>query len=353
MKAPQQVVGGSVGGGGRHRARWESRRPSPSYSSLKSAFQRAVTLVLCLRWRLLSLSVYVSVCVCVCSERGPTVILAIFVCPPPFPFLLCHARVQCRSSSGFLVQQLIMRRACPTTLVTTSLSLRSYSKVGASQSPFPWAEDAPAYPSVRSAYPLPRPRFRKTHIEWMLHHGHGDRHSKYGPSREIPDFEFEDGTPAPATPRRFAFKHHQDHLLVQLIRAGATVERYEREGMLPRIPGTREQRDWDPSIPLFLEDLDERGRQPEPLPAQDMVERVVDERYSGASHTPSNLANRHAGEELEPNTMFASYDPAAFVSDDVRMDVRRPYWSRRRWALSDNFMVPVSPKPKNTIPDEK
>lgn len=239
-------------------------------------------------------------------------------------------------------------------LAAAALSMRCYSEVGTTRldgGAFPWSEDAPSYPSARSPYPLPRPSFRKTHIEWMLHHGHGDRHSKYGPSREIADFEFADGTPAPATPRRFAYEHHKDHLLVQLIRAGAAVERYEREGMLPRIPGTREQRDWDPAIPLFLEDLDERGRPPVPLPA-DMVERVIDERFSAGSQTASHLANKHAGEELEPNTMFATYDPAAFVSDEIKADVRRPYWSRRRWALTDNFMVPMSPKPKNTIPDE-
>ncbi|CCW66859.1 unnamed protein product [Phytomonas sp. Hart1] len=51
--------------------------------------------------------------------------------------------------------------------------------------------------------------------------------------------------------------------------------------------------------------------------------------------------------------MFASDDPAAFVVDDLKKTTnRRPYWSRRRWALTDNFMVPVNPKPKNTISDE-
>lgn len=254
----------------------------------------------------------------------------------------------------------MMRRA-PVTPIAAAAAARCYSEAGttrlgtARQPPAASPGAAPSYPSTRSEYPLPHPRFRKTHIEWLLHHGHGDRHSKYGPSREIADFEFADGTPAPATPRRFAFKHHQDHLMVQLIRAGAAVERHEVEGTLPRIPGTREQRDWDPEIPLFLEDLDERGWPPVPLSAAaNMTERVIDERFSHGtgSGTPANLANRHAGETLEPNTMFATYDPAAFVSDEVKADFRRPYWSRRRWALSDNFMLPVSPKAKNTIADE-
>lgn len=212
----------------------------------------------------------------------------------------------------------------------------------------PWPEQ-PSFPAARAAFPHTRPTFRKTHVEWMLHHGHGDRHCKYGPTREIADFEYTDGTPSPISRRRFAFKHHQDHLLVQLIRAGATVERWEHEGKLPRIPGVPEQRNWDPEIPLFLEDVDEHGRPPMPT---DMKQRVVNERFEDQSRTPINLANPHAGEELEPNTMFSSYDPAAFVSDDIKMDVRKPYWSRRRWALSNNFMVPVSPKAKNTIADE-
>ncbi|KAK7197839.1 hypothetical protein NESM_000737300 [Novymonas esmeraldas] len=211
---------------------------------------------------------------------------------------------------------------------------------------------APAYPTARSLFPLQRPRFRKTHIEWMLHHGHGDRYGKYGPSREVADFEYADGTPSSIGSKRFALKHHQDHLLVQLIRAAATVERFEAEELLPRIPGTREQRDWDPEVPLFLEDMDELGRAPRPV-AADMTSRVMEERFAQQHRrTPVNLANTHAGETLQPNTMFATYDPAAFVSDAVVADARRPFWSRRRWALSDTFMVPMSPKAKNTIKDE-
>lgn len=137
---------------------------------------------------------------------------------------------------------------------------------------------------------------------------------------------------------------------MQLIRAGAAVERFEADNLLPHIPGTAEQRDWDPAIPLFLEDLDEHGRPPTVL--QSVTDRVVDERFADAVAKATHLANPHAGETLEPNTMFASYDPASFVSDEVKADQRRPYWSRRRWALTDNFLVPMSPKPKNTIMDE-
>ncbi|KPI87208.1 hypothetical protein ABL78_3724 [Leptomonas seymouri] len=240
---------------------------------------------------------------------------------------------------------------------TLHTATRAYSEVrnnysGRRSSPWAAPGDTPVYPSARSPFPLPQPRFRKTHIEWMLHHGHGDRYGKYGPSREIADFEYADGTPSSISGRRFAYKHHQDHLLVQLIRAGAAVERFEEAELLPRVPGTPEQRDWDPEIPLFLADCDEAGRPPRPV-SVDVASRVTEERFaSEAGRTPLNLANRHAGESLEPNAMFATFDPSAFVSDAVKMDRRKPFWSRRRWALNDNFMVPMSPKPKNTIQDE-
>ncbi|EPY27859.1 hypothetical protein STCU_05479 [Strigomonas culicis] len=240
--------------------------------------------------------------------------------------------------------------------VALSIAARRYSEArqnldGSAASPWPAAGEAPVYPSARSAFPRARPAFRKSHVEWRLHHGNGPRLGVYGPSRDVADFEFADGTPAPANLRRFAYKHHQDHLLVQLIRAGAQVERHAAEGLLPRVPGTAEQRAWDPEIPLFLEDLDERGAPPAPRP-RDMTSRVMDERLRAGARAPNHVANVHQGETLEPNTMFATYDPKAFVADDVKAEKKRPYWSRRRWALNDNFMVPVSPKPKNTIKDE-
>lgn len=219
------------------------------------------------------------------------------------------------------------------------------------------------HPSATSPFPYDRPQFRKTHIEWMLHHGHGNRYNRYGPTRETADVEYADGTPTPVSPRRFAFKHHQDHLLVQLIRAGAAVERYESLGLLPRVPGTAEQRDWDPEIPLFLDDVDEHGAPRVARPpvhgggsaavgsTDGMTARVIDERFT-ASRTSGSLENTHAGESLEENTLFATYDPAAFVSDAPVAKKERPFWSRRRWALTDDFLLPVSPKPKNTIKDE-
>lgn len=256
-----------------------------------------------------------------------------------------------------------MRRLCLHSLPCVGVVVRHISQVDSSLSGDrydAWVrEEEPSkrYPSSLSPFPHPRLKFRKTHIEWLLHYGHGERLGKYGPSREISDFEFADGTPASISPRRFAFKHHQDHLLVQLIRAGATVEKYEAEQKLPRVPGTQEQRDWDPEIPLFLDDLEERGGKPALDHARqqlEVTEQMMEEHFAGST-TPINVRRKRQQdeEEMEANTMFASYDPKAFVKDDIRMDDhRRPYWSRRRWALSDDFLVPISPKAKNTIKDE-
>lgn len=241
-----------------------------------------------------------------------------------------------------------------------------------------------SYPNPWTSFPLAHPKFRKTHVEWLLHHGHGERLGKYGPSRDLPDFEYADGTPASISPRRFAFKHHLDHLLVQLIRAGATVEQYEARQLLPRVPGVKEQRDWDPEIPLFLDDLDAQGNTSGLFRSSSaagsatvhpggFTEALVEKRFDHRENTTTpinvskpfphrnwNRARGHLDEEgdtgpspLEVNTMFATYDPKAFVKDEIpTVDLRRPFWSRRRWSLSDSFMLPVSPKPKNTIKDE-
>lgn len=182
--------------------------------------------------------------------------------------------------------------------------------------------------------------FRKTRVEWLLHHGHGVRQGHLGVTRENPDWEYSDGTPAPITLKRFATKHFFDSVLVQIIRAGATVEKATRLGTLPRIPGTKEQRSWDPEIPLFLDDSDEHGEAPSDLAS--IRRQLLDQRFA-----------KPKKEEMEVNTLFASYDPAAFVSEPVVDDRKkqRPKWSRRRWALSNQFTVPKDIQSKNTIPD--
>jgi hypothetical protein len=168
--------------------------------------------------------------------------------------------------------------------------------------------------------------------------------------RETSDFEYSDGTPAPLSLKRFSWKHHQDHLIVQLIRAGAAVEALADQDQLPRIPGTAEQRDWDPEIPLFLDDLDEHGKAP--MWHYTAEDRHITESMKAAGIS-KKLANKYHGESLEPITMFASYDPQAFVNDSTRTrDDGRPLWSRRRWNLNNDFSVYRPPRAKNTIPDE-
>ena len=223
---------------------------------------------------------------------------------------------------------------------------------------------SPSYPSSMSEHPILK--LRKTHVEWRTHHGHGARLGSYGPTREIADFEYSDGTPAPVSRRRWTFSHHQDHLLVQVIKAAAAVEVAASRNLLPRVPGTQEQRDWDPEIPLFLDDLDEHGQAPIAHytgPAGDgaankirseKTRQKVDGRFVGVhnKHQSINM-NQPGGETLEPITMFASYDPAAFVREPLKPpQASRPLWSRRRWALTNEFLIPRNPKAKNTIKDE-
>ncbi|CUE58789.1 Hypothetical protein, putative [Bodo saltans] len=253
-----------------------------------------------------------------------------------------------------------MRRAGSLALVAAQLqAVRCVSDAHTNIAAYPerWAapNQEPERPNTVANHP--HRKFRKTSVEWRLHHKNGVRYGNLGPTREIADFEYADGTPAPMSGKRFALKHHQDGLLVQLIRAGATVEKSAASGYLPRIPGVPEQRNWDPEIPLFLEDADEHGKAPTQHYESSVAARHLNSKFAGAESSSRggspSAVNRHAGETLEPITMFASYDAASFINEPVRtMEARKPIWSRRRWALSDEFLVPKSPQPKNTIKDE-
>lgn len=215
---------------------------------------------------------------------------------------------------------------------------------------WPSPGQSPRQPRIRNGHPsLP---LRKNAVEWRFHHGHGGRYYIRGPLREISDFEYADGTPAPISNARYGFKHFQDSLLVQLIRSGALVERCASMNYLPRIPGVAEQRDWDPEIPLFLEDVDEHGKAPAEHFARTVDEKHIQSKFATKS-VSATLVNEHNKETLEPITMFASYDPAAFITEKIKLkETTRPLWSRRRWVLSNQFLVPKSPLPKNTIKDE-
>jgi hypothetical protein len=249
-----------------------------------------------------------------------------------------------------------MRRILGTSTLSAAFinAVRSISLQNGAKEPTHWqAYGAPArYPNSRTDHP--QLKLLRTATEWRFYHGHGSRYGTEGPTRDVPDVEYSDGTPMSLSLRRFARAHHQDYLLVQLIRSAAQVERLAKAQLLPRIPGTPEQRDWDPEIPLFLEDVDEFGKAP---PASTTRGEVLQASLQKAFHAPvpqKNLANVHAGETLEPNTMFAAVDPSAFVTTR-RTSPRRegkPFWSRRRWNVSNEFLVPKAPKAKNTIKDE-
>ena len=248
-----------------------------------------------------------------------------------------------------------MRRHVGSSTLIAASSLRSSTIYNGAQEPVHWQPyGAPArYPSSRSGHP--QLKMLRTTVEWRHHHGHGSRYGTEGPTRDVREVEYSDGTPLPLGIRRFARAHHQDYLLVQLIRSAATVERMAAMQTLPRIPGVPEQRDWDPEIPLFLEDTDEFGKAPPP--PSSTRDAVVQNALQKAFHVGSNqkhLANPHAGDALTPNTMFAAVDPAAFVTTAQTGPKRqgRPFWSRRRWNVSNEFLVPKSPEAKNTIKDE-
>jgi hypothetical protein len=138
-----------------------------------------------------------------------------------------------------------------------------------------------------------------------------------GELRDIPDWEFADGSPAPHTRRRYAHEHYRHKILYQFIKAGACVESRAAEGSLPRVPGTKEQRDWDPQIPLFLEDVDEAGAAPPPG--------------------------------------YVPYTPGEFVHEPlVHPDqTRRPYWSKRAWHITKEYLMRKPQRNKNTIGDGK
>jgi hypothetical protein len=264
-----------------------------------------------------------------------------------------------------------MRRCCRVAQATSAPLSRAMSEihVGAER-PTSWKsfwQDEGAAPDVPgSGAGHPTLLLRKTALEWRMHHGHGSRLGSYGPTREIADFEHSDGTPSPMSRRRFTFAHHQDHLLVQMIHAAAAVEQAAEARMLPRVPGVAEQRDWDPEIPLFLDDADEHGKPPishytsggkgSPAGIRSATQNaMVNDKFTKGSVAQKHQAiNSHqpGGETLEAITMFASYDPASFIDEPIRIDPnKRPTWSRRRWAMSNDFLVPKAPKAKNTIKD--
>lgn len=228
----------------------------------------------------------------------------------------------------------------------------------------------PLYPFNRGAREdgSPITQKRKTTLEWRLHHGNGVRWGHLGPTREVADYEFSDGTPMSMSSNRYALKHFQDKQIEMLIRAAAVVEELAETNGLPRIPGVKEQRDWDPEIPLFLSDVDEHGAVPvistrnpkgqSPLSirmhyAEELAQK--NPYINGSKNSGKTIIKDAAkeGDSLEPLTLFASYDPAEMFEERLTpKDKRRPHWNTRRWNISKNFVATKAPKSKNTIADK-
>ena len=124
-----------------------------------------------------------------------------------------------------------------------------------------WKKDV-SYPSVHPGHPMERvnKRMRKSVREWERYHGFGNRATGQGLAKEIPDWEYADGTPGTPSKSKYHFTYYKNKLLFQIIKSAAFVEKRLADGAMPKIPGTQSSRDWDPQIPLFLEDSDECGQ---------------------------------------------------------------------------------------------
>jgi hypothetical protein len=58
----------------------------------------------------------------------------------------------------------------------------------------------------------------------------------------------------------------------------------------------------------------------------------------------------NANEPLSVLTPVAEYEPSTFISEPVLMtDKKRPHWSRRLWALTDDFLIQKPARNKNTV----
>uniref|UniRef100_A0A7S1QJ23 39S ribosomal protein L52, mitochondrial n=1 Tax=Neobodo designis TaxID=312471 RepID=A0A7S1QJ23_NEODS len=215
-------------------------------------------------------------------------------------------------------------------------ALRSYSEA---RSVVAWPVERGPLPSPHTPAPT-RVRYARKRHEWREFYGHGASAGHQGRLREIPDWEFADGTPAPHNARRHAFEWHKHNLLYQIIEAGAIVEELAAADRLPMVPATKAQRDWDPNVPLFLEDQDERGARPS----------VYRGEYSAAdipSHLDADLKPRERG-DMPPATV-ESYNPSEFVDDRIVAKKPEPFWNKRLWALSNEFFIQRYRKNTNTL----
>jgi len=216
-------------------------------------------------------------------------------------------------------------------------AMRAYSEARAMTA---WPAQREPLPSTHTPHPTQPHLYGRSRREWRQYHGHGAALGHMGRLREIPDWEFTDGTPAPHSGRRHAFEFYKHHLIFQIIEAGATVEELAANDRLPMVPASKAQRDWDPKVPLFLEDHDERGARP----------TVYRGEYTAAD-IPTNLdADLRPRERDMPPATVESYTPSEFVTEPVLTPTRaKPFWNKRLWALSNEFFIERHRKNPNTL----
>ena len=150
---------------------------------------------------------------------------------------------------------------------------------------------------------------RKKVEEWREYHG------TQSIIEDSPPWAYADGTPAPHRPKDHSRQHWEHKVLHQFIEAAAIVEDLQDQDRLPAIPATQVQRDWDPNIPLFLEDSHEAGRAP------------------GSASVSDDGG-------LKP--LFVGTDPADYIKEPYPLPpnkTQRPFWSRRHWGLTSSFLL--------------
>lgn len=66
---------------------------------------------------------------------------------------------------------------------------------------------------------------------------------------------------------------------------------------------------------------------------------------------PSETGRKDAdAEELEVLSPIAEYEPSSFISEPVPFQEKvRPFWDRRLWSLTDDFLIQKPLRNKNTI----
>ena len=198
------------------------------------------------------------------------------------------------------------------------------------------------YPRGEDGLPQHAGLYRKSRMNWWTHHGSKHPNSVHAAESDLPDWEYADGTPAPLeklNAKRDVYFHNN---FGQIVAAAARAEELAEQGRLPLIPGSKEQRDWDPNIPLFLEDEDEHGVFP--TDAQTAAPGDLNDPSSLKAVSLPEASSRHHGFDGS----HAPYNPAQLFTENVRPPSTRPL-QRRKWALTNEFLIKKPTKPHNVI----